>query len=280
MQPVGADSIYADERRLRQILINLLTNAVKFTPEGGEVGLEAEADKALGVFYFRVRDTGVGIPESDMDRLFKRFEQLDNPLTTDVSGSGLGLSLVQHLVALHDGEIVVESEVGVGSCFSVVLPWEPESSAAVTVVPLPDSAELSSSLPAPIPKPPDGSGPLILLAEDNEMNIAMLCDYLKIRGYRVEVARDGLEAVEKAASMLPDLVLMDMQMPRLDGLEATRRIRRNDALQQLPIIGLTALVMPGDRERCLAAGANEYLSKPVSLRKLVHVINDQLAAVA
>ena len=122
------------------------------------------------------------------------------------------------------------------------------------------------------PKQPQAEQPLILLTEDNEANIQLLTDYLTDEGYRVVTARNGLEAIERATAERPALVLMDIQMPVMDGLEATRRIRADTQLADIPIIALTALAMPGDRERCLAAGVNDYLSKPISLKKLVGTI--------
>jgi CheY-like chemotaxis protein len=120
-------------------------------------------------------------------------------------------------------------------------------------------------------------GPLLLLAEDNAENIALMLDYLVSKGYRLAVARNGIEAVEQACRLVPDLILMDIQMPDLDGLEAIRRIRRDERLATTPIIALTALAMNGDRERCLAAGATDYLSKPVILRNLAELIASHLA---
>jgi CheY-like chemotaxis protein len=124
---------------------------------------------------------------------------------------------------------------------------------------------------------PHSSGPLILLAEDNETSISLFRDYLVARGYRVTVARNGLEAVERAEEERPAVVLMDVQMPGMDGLAATRRLRAHASLATVPVIALTALAMPGDRERCLEAGANDYLSKPISMKQLVQAIETQLA---
>jgi hypothetical protein len=121
------------------------------------------------------------------------------------------------------------------------------------------------------------AGPLILLAEDNEANITSLCDFLQAKGYRIVVARDGVEAVEATRQEHPDLILMDIQMPNLDGLEATREIRQDPEIARVPIVALTALAMSGDRERCLAAGASEYMSKPIALRKLDETIQRLLS---
>jgi len=255
-------AIRADERRLKQILVNLLSNAVKFTPEGGELGLRVEADAERELVRFTVWDTGIGIEPEKMEKLFRPFVQLDSGLARQHEGTGLGLSLVSRLADLHGGSVSVESEgPGQGSRFTVSLPWnesEPEQEEAV-------AAEKAADSEAQAP----AAGTLILLAEDNETNIATMSDYLEAKGYRLVVARNGGEAVDRAREERPALILMDIQMPGMDGLEATRRIREDGGLQGVPIIALTALAMPGDRERCLAAGANEYMSKPVSLKGLV-----------
>jgi PAS domain S-box-containing protein len=389
----------ADTRRLKQILVNLLTNAVKFTPEKGQVGLDVVAEPGLETLRFVVWDTGLGITPENLSKLFKPFVQLDSSLTRQHEGTGLGLALVARLVEYHGGSISVESQPGRGSRFTVALPWsgqvenqvEPapgEATAAVTafhqalvIEDSPSAAEQmvryleqlglqatfrpagegaveavlkaqadlvlldlqlakmsgwevlsqlktdprTASIPViivsvvdeqsrglelgatdylvkPISRPllqaalsraaqqqaerpataglvktrPAASKPVILLAEDNEVNIRMTVDYLADRGYHVIVARNGLEAVSRAKEEQPALILMDIQMPGLDGLEATRRIRAEAALATTPIIALTALAMPGDRERCLAAGANDYLSKPVNLSNLVSLIKGYL----
>jgi PAS domain S-box-containing protein len=393
--------LHVDARRVKQILVNLLSNAVKFTPEGESIGLEVVGDAARQAVDLIVWDTGIGIAQEQMPRLFQPFVQLDSRLARQYEGTGLGLALVYRMVELHGGSISVTSNVSHGSRFTVTLPWhtpnvgaqaEPEVIAidratmhralvcedspttadqitrylhelaiasdivldgaqvvarAITEQPdlilldllLADSSgwdvlaqlkaeprtraipvviisviderahalalgaaeylvkpiariDLQRVLPmlavvprgSSIPPAPGAIGTpaaaispsLVLLAEDNEATIAMIADYLGSRGYQVVVARNGAEAIAQAREARPAIVLMDIQMPGMDGLEATRRIRSIDALVDLPIIALTALAMPGDRERCLAAGATDYLSKPVSLRGLVILIETHL----
>jgi len=264
----------ADERRLKQILVNLLSNAVKFTPEGGEIGLEVVGDVAAQVVHFTIWDTGIGIAEEDMVRLFRPFVQLDSSLSRQYDGSGLGLALVYRLVEMHGGSVSAESEVGKGSRFTVSLPWQPVE----------DGPQIANRRPwiadEALPPADHRISAVVLLAEDNEANIDAMSTYLSARGYQVVVARDGDEAIERAREEWPDVILMDIQMPGLDGLEATRRIRADAELGMIPIIALTALAMPGDRERCLAAGANAYLSKPVSLDGLVEAIEAQVGRLA
>jgi len=253
----------ADERRVKQALTNLLNNAIKFTPNGGDIGLEVISDTDRQSIDFTVWDTGIGIAGEDMNRLFKPFVQLDSRLARQYEGTGLGLILVYRIVEMHQGSVSVESTVGEGSRFTISLPFYSTGNQ------LPQDSQ--SHIPADIPAE---TSPLILLVEDNESNIVTISDYLRAKNYRVSIARDGVEALERVKEAPPDLILMDIQMSVMDGLEATRHIRANESkrIKDIPIIALTALAMPGDRERCLEAGANEYISKPVQLRQLLEII--------
>lgn len=416
-------TINADERRTKQILVNLLSNAVKFTPEGGEIGLDVHGDPEERVVNIVVWDTGIGIAEEDMERLFEPFVQLDSRLAREYAGTGLGLSLVSRMMALHNGTVSVDSVVGEGSRFTISFPWEgpivgqDQASEAIDEIPyfpdlrrallvedsstaaekmvrylrelgidsltvangrpvvdtarqmqpdfimldivLPDmsgwevlatlqqnnytkdipvivvsvmsdlerAAELGAvtSLVKPISraqlydalryfaveKSPDEAAMYnstdveeeekaetdqvngtavatavftpqarILLAEDNEANITTFTSYLSVKGFEVAVAHDGLEAIEKTKAELPDLIIMDIQMPKMNGLEAIQAIKAEEMTRHIPIIAVTALAMAGDEEACLAAGANAYLSKPVSMAELVETINNQLSLVA
>lgn len=275
---VSISKISADPRRLKQILVNLLTNAVKFTPEQGQISLEVQTEPENNVVRLSVTDTGIGIAQGDLQKLFQPFVQVDSSLTRIHEGTGLGLALVQKLTDLHGGSIEVASTPHKGSRFTINLPWtpipelqQPKMPTTSGILDAPIEADLSAS------KPNNGHG-LILLAEDNAANILTIGEYLESHEYIVVVARDGLEALEKTEAIQPDIILMDIQMPSLDGLEATRRLRANPSFAATPIIALTALAMPGDRERCLAAGANEYMSKPVKLKSLVKMIQGFLDA--
>jgi signal transduction histidine kinase len=400
-------TLQADGRRLKQILVNLLNNAVKFTPAGGRIGLEVTGDTTQQVVHMSVWDTGIGIAPTDLPQLFQPFVQLDSRLARQYDGTGLGLALVARMAELHGGSVMVTSTIGEGSQFTVSLPWRtttadarhpdtpaPEEAGLFRTIPirralivddsptatailarylsdlgveavsqphghgviaravderpdviildilLPDMTgwEVLSELKADprtqaipiliasvtddvvqgralgagaclvkpftrqdvqhaleqltnlgnnkgghIPlspraaRPATSGSPVILLVEDNEANITTLFDYLRAKGYQIVVARDGAEALAHAREVRPALILMDIQLPGMDGLEATRHIRAEAALAMVPIIALTALVMPGDRERCFAAGANAYLSKPVRLRDLHMAIEAQLA---
>ena len=266
-------TICADQRRLKQILVNLLGNAVKFTPEGGEVTLRTHADPHSGWLQIEVVDTGIGISKEDQQRLFQPFTQLDSSLSRKNNGTGLGLCLVKHLTQLHGGEVSLVSEPGNGSCFVVQMPVEvseedlPTTSASSTLdLKLADAAEMG--------------GRQILLADDNLENARVIQDFLTLRHFQVEVVQNGREAVESVLRQTPDLVLMDVQMPEMDGLEATRRIRAltDHNKSTVPIIAMTALAMEGDEARCLSVGASHYMSKPVSLRRLDTCVRGLLSA--
>ena len=269
----SVSKMIADPRRLKQILVNLLTNAVKFTPEGGEVTLHVHADREQDILHFSVIDNGIGIAPQDLQRLFQPFVQVDSKLNRQFEGTGLGLALVQKLTDLHGGSVEVESELGVGSRFIVNLPWKQEEQPAQAMTASVGESKKAEAIQGSThpSKVPLESG-VILLAEDNMTNIVTLGEYLESHGYRVVKAYDGLEAIEKAEAHDPDVILMDIQMPTMDGMEATRRLRANPRFSATPIIALTALAMPGDWERCLAAGANEYLSKPVRLKSLIKTV--------
>jgi len=255
-------TVEADERRLQQMLVNLLNNAVKFTPEGGEVGLEMVGDSAREAVDLTVWDTGVGIPQEDMERMFKPFALLDGGLSRQHPGTGMGLALVCRLAEQHGGGVALESQVGRGSRFTVSLPWGQGSGISD------QGAGISDQ----------GAGVIVLVAEDSEVSIGILSGYLRGMGCRVIVARDGLEAIEKTFEEKPDVILMDVQMPKVDGVEAMQLIRGSPdpVVAAVPIIAVTGLTIPGDRERCLAAGADAYLCKPISLKRLAETIEVQL----
>ena len=265
------NTLYADIRRVKQILINLLNNAVKFTPEGGRIMLEVTSMADKKAVNFSVIDTGIGIAQEDMPRLFKSFEQIDSGLARQYEGTGLGLTLVHKLVDLHGGCITLKSEVGKGSNFTVTLPnWRHDGVKTTTDI------ELLTQPSASTPNYRITSSKLILLAEDNPANVEIFVDYLRHFGYRVNVAGTGIEVLERLSEERPDLILMDIQMPKMDGFETTRCIRTKVEYKNLPIIALTALTMSGDKERCLEAGTNTYLSKPVNLQELIRVIKKYL----
>lgn len=385
----------ADPRRFKQVLVNLLTNAVKFTPPGGRVGLTVFASVPEDLVRFTVWDTGIGIALEDQSKLFRAFTQIDSGLNRSQDGTGLGLALVAKLVELHGGSLAVESEPDQGSRFIVTLPQiagrsteparpdqtdrrgyhraliiEDDATACeqllryltdlglsstvhaldddvigtvvreqpdvilldvllpresgwvmlaklkehpntrdipIAVISVIDEPQKSRALGAaahftkPITReqlagflqrpimgttqstPPfdpatTANGPLILLAEDNEANIETIGGYLTEKGYAMQYARNGVVAVKLARELRPALILMDIQMPVMDGLTAIRQIRAEAGLKDIPIVALTALAMAGDRERSLKAGATDYMSKPVSLKALAALVKETVPA--
>jgi CheY-like chemotaxis protein len=249
------------------MLVNLLSNAVKFTPEGGKLGIEVIGSELENRVRITVWDNGIGIKSEDFPRLFKPFIQLDSSLARQYAGTGLGLSLVQRMAGLQGGSIELESAIGVGSRFTIVLPWE-----------------LSASKPESPPLHPENipdarvalPSLMVIIVDDNEMIAAAFSAYLEGQNCRVLPVFSAFELLEKAPNANPDIILMDIQMPGMDGFEAIRRVRAhpNPHLASIPIIAITALAMPGDRERCFAAGANEYLSKPIHLPDLLARIRE------
>ena len=280
--PPQIPNISIDERRIRQVLINLLNNAVKFTPVGGHIALNVtiEADNTTTSFIrLTVIDTGIGINSADLDKLFQPFTQVDTALNRQYNGAGLGLALVKGIVEMHGGSVLVRSEVGVGSQFVVDLPI-PQAERDLNGRLLSPSLSFSQPIAEKLDSLNDssltGRAWRILLAEDNEANISSISSFLKAKGYQTILARNGLEAVNIAQSQLPDLILMDIQMPKMDGLEAIRHIRERPQLRDVPIVAITALAMNGDREKCLNAGATDYLTKPVKLKQLSTTIQQHL----
>jgi PAS domain S-box-containing protein len=261
--------VLADARRLKQMLVNLLSNAVKFTPDGGHVQLRVQAGAGSQTIEFAVQDSGPGIRPEDISKLFQPFTQLDAALSRQFEGTGLGLALVKRLANQHGGTVQVESAgiPGQGSRFTIVLP-----ATVLEETPTSDPIAARQMLDAG----PPGTGAVsftILLAEDNELNVETVSSYLEFLGYRVLVARTGPEALACAQAEAPDLILMDIQLPQMDGIEVTRRLHGDPRLAATPVIAVTALAMPGDRERCLEAGASEYVSKPMRLAELTGLIH-------
>ncbi len=261
--------LVGDPTRLRQVLLNLLGNAIKFT-ESGEVALRVtlDADSAMpGALRFAISDTGIGIADDKLGAVFERFTQADSSTTRRYGGSGLGLTISKRLVELMGGHIFVESGVGRGSVFSFAVPLEIWAGPARRdVVPAGTGPELA--LPALH----------ILLVEDSPDNRTITIAFLRDTPYRIDCAENGAIAYEKFITGNYDLVLMDRQMPVMDGLTCTRAIReweRTSDRPPTPIIALTAAALKGDREKCLAAGCTAFLTKPIKQEVLLQAIKEQ-----
>ncbi|WP_305042084.1 hybrid sensor histidine kinase/response regulator [Geoalkalibacter sp.] len=267
-------ALRGDPGRLRQILLNLGGNAVKFTAEGEvsmDVSLLARED-SLALLRFAVRDTGIGIAPDQMGALFHPFGQLDASHTRVFGGTGLGLAITRRLADMMGGEIGVESTPGAGSCFWVDLP--------LALAAEQDAARVSDPIAPPAPTVARNRA-RILLAEDNAVNRLLAVRLLEKHGFRAEVVQDGRQALQALDEQAYDLVLMDIQMPEMDGFEVVQSVRagrRGGPNRQTPIIAMTAHAMKGDEERCLAAGMDDYLAKPIRARELLEKIDRWLGA--
>jgi len=277
------DMIAGDAGRVRQVLTNLIGNAVKFT-DSGRIDVEADLARSTedGILVrFSVRDTGIGIPPEQQSRLFESFTQGDGSSTRKFGGTGLGLSISKQLVELMGGELGVESRPGEGSRFWFTANFGKAPVSDTAAIKTPKRPIPTPAAPAPDPPPvqkipavpekPNGSPRKlrVLLAEDNEINQRIALRLLEKLGLGADAVDNGRAAVEALAQTKYDLVLMDCQMPDMDGFEATAVIRNRERGKcHTPICALTANAMEGDREKCLAAGMDDYISKPVGLEKL------------
>ncbi|WMP19430.1 hybrid sensor histidine kinase/response regulator [Thiothrix lacustris] len=252
--------LLGDPTRLKQVLLNLLGNAIKFTPEGGEVRLivthQAVTDERV-ILLFEVRDTGIGIPEEQQQKLFKPFSQVDSSTARKYGGSGLGLAISHRLVQCMGGDLQMESRPAQGSRFFFTLTFALQDALPQVEMALP--VKLSADFSA---------GFRILLVDDDEMNRFFGKKLLGSLGVSVEVAESGEETLQLLRNQLFDLVFMDISMPDMDGYETTGLIRADKRLAGLPVVALTAHAVAGERERCLAAGMDDYLTKPFEMEQL------------
>lgn len=255
----AASSLVADMRKCKQIMFNLLSNALKFTPEGGHVDIKTTR---IGPWVkIEVRDTGIGIEKDKIAHLFSEFYQVDKTRDEQLGGTGIGLALTRRLVELHRGEIGVESEPGKGSNFWFTLP-------CCELTDIKDNNETQDPTCAKdVP-----TGRRILLVEDNEVNLMVSLGMLSLHNHQVAVARNGLEAIEQALRHKPELILMDVMMPVMDGLEATKRLREIPEFKDTPVIALTALTGNNAKEQQFTAGFTEHLPKPLQSKELFEIL--------
>ena len=255
--------LLGDGGRLKQILLNLLSNAIKFTHDG-EVALQVSLENRLGQDYqlrFEIRDTGIGIHDDDLPRLFRPFCQLDHSSTRPYGGTGLGLAICRDLVKAKNGKIRVTSQPGKGSVFEVLLSYP------ANLAPLPASGGNAPAL----------NGLHVLLVDDHRTNQLIMTRILENTGVQVTTASDGREALTLCGDHSFDAILMDWHMPVLDGVDATRELRAgSSANKDVPVFALTASALDKDREHCLAAGIDDVLTKPVDTRRLMQLLTQVL----
>ena len=257
--------LLGDPTRLQQALLNYVTNALKFTERGGivvRVVVEGEDEAAL-TLRFEVEDSGIGIPEAVLPRLFTAFEQADASTTRHYGGTGLGLAITRRLARLMGGDAGVSSQSGQGSTFWFTVRLARDANAALPAPALDDAENRLRR---------ECAGRRLLLVEDEPINREIAVLQLEDFGLRVDAAEDGEQAVAMAETVAYDLILMDMQMPRMDGLQATQAIRRLPGYATTPIIAMTANAFAEDRVRCLAAGMDDFLAKPVVPERLAEML--------
>jgi CheY-like chemotaxis protein len=242
--------LYGDEKRIRQILTNLLNNAFKYTKEGTVI-FRAYGDEPSGDCYFEVEDSGIGIKEDDVHRLFRAFEQLDQIKNRKVGGTGLGLAITKKLCELMEGEISVKSSYGRGSCFSVRLPLPQGTEEDI----FEDADDTTSFIT---------KGVRALVVDDIEINVIISAAMLESYGIASDAAYNGRQAIEKAKSLDYDIIFMDHMMPEMDGVEATKELRAlGGALSEIPIVALTANAVSGAANMFLTNGFSGFLTKPI-----------------
>jgi signal transduction histidine kinase/ActR/RegA family two-component response regulator len=276
--------VVGDAKRIRQVLVNLLGNAAKFT-EAGEIAVSVSChpgEAGMARFSVTVSDTGIGIPAEAQSSIFEKFQQVDDSATRARGGTGLGLAIVKELVTRMQGSVMVESELGRGSRFCITLPFP-----VATIDAVPAAAALHADrgsdagrrVEHPVEHPAEHEVaqdrlPLVLVVEDNVLNQKVAVHRLERLGCRVDVASDGVEALTRIEETPYDLVFMDLQMPRMDGIQTTLAIRERERAhgRRLPIVAMTAHAFPEDRRRCLDAGMDDHVSKPLVDHALQAVI--------
>jgi hypothetical protein len=270
MDPNVPEYIFGDPIRLRQVLLNLVGNAVKFTERGSIVvtGAARQARSGGMDLQIEVRDTGIGIPLEKQSTIFEAFAQADGSMTRRFGGTGLGLTISSRLISMMGGAISVESAPGHGSCFRFNIQAEPASEPSQTL-------DQTAAALSRVPDKSAARAVRALLVEDNPVNQKVVLRLLEKHGHQVTIASNGREALQALIEAEFDIVLMDVQMPVMSGLEATEAIRRTErgTSRRIPIVAMTAHAMTGDKELCLASGMDGYLSKPIRLNDLLEALD-------
>ncbi len=269
------ETMHSDPVRLRQCLFNLLSNAMKFTSQG-HVLLRLSPVRGRDsrpFIHFEVEDTGIGIPKDKQEGIFDAFSQVDGSTTREYGGTGLGLAITKELTRLLGGEIYLKSEIGKGSVFSITIPVKLSSTNA-------RAEAVTEPIEAAQSQEPNGVEQIcgkVLIADDNKTSEVLASLLLKKLGFEVTCVPDGREAVDKALAQPFDLILMDMQMPSVDGFQATKILREKGVTS--PIIAVTAHAMEGDREKCIDAGCNDYIAKPINRERLYEIVGKYIQGI-
>lgn len=260
-----AEVCIADERRLKQMLLNLLSNAIKFTPSGKVSLIVSKQPQGI---TFTVADTGIGIAPENLEIIFEPFRQVENDLQQQNKGTGLGLALTRDLARLHGGEVTVESAPGEGSRFTIYLPDLPTGYA-------PPEEEKSKEERAHFSC---GGGKKILIVDDDRISAVLLQDYLQTLGCQVKYLSEGTNFLQEVQNFAPDLILLDIKLPGgVNGLDLLKKMRAHASMRDVPVAVITAMAVDGDNEKCIAAGANEYLSKPIQFDKIDRLLRRYLS---
>ena len=271
--PTG--SAHVDPRLTRQVLVNLVSNAVKFTPDDGRIEISARLEG--NDLVIRVADTGIGISEEDQEKIFHEFFQADNSFSRRYQGTGLGLALVRRMMSLHGGSVTVTSRRGHGSTFQCLFPdAKARRLSTETVATL--TKPLAPAAPIVLESRDASRGCTVLVVEDNPVNRKLARNVLRSRGYRVLEADTGEEGIEVARSERPHLILMDLQLPGMDGIEATRRLKADAATREIPIVALSAYAQEADQQRAREAGCAGYIAKPIRLSRFPQQVGSYLGS--
>ncbi len=289
VSPKVPRQIFSDRQRVFQIVCNLLDNAQKFTPQGGQVILRlgiSSGDTGTPCIAYEVHDSGIGISEEDVKTIFLPFRQVDSSYSRPFGGTGLGLPISKQLAALIGGELTVKSTPGMGATFTLLLPFDTVTETLQKDDAIPKDVAVSKGEENPTgnrAKQNTTASLYILVAEDNTVNQKLMASVLSRVGHRVSLANNGAQALERFKEEKFDVVLMDVQMPVVDGLEAARQIREFEANSEshsrTPIIAITAHAFAGDKEQCLAAGMDAYISKPLDFDEFYETLHGVVAQV-
>jgi PAS domain S-box-containing protein len=271
--PDAAAFLWADEQRLRQILLNLLANAIKFTPEGGQVGIEVTVNGAEEVIHFTVWDSGIGIASADTQKLFRPFVQLDTKLSRQYEGTGLGLALVYHLVRLHNGGVFLETDVGKGSRFTVSFPWQEVAERGRSHLGTPAGVATAESSGAV-----QQAQPRILIVQEDTTETYRLITFLQAHGFQVVVAETQTEAVTLACEQQPNLIILDIAIPDFSIIECIHRLQSVVTSPDIPILVISTLTVPSHQAIWQRARIRTCLRKPISHSRLLALIKNYLTA--